>query len=424
MKTPTAILAGVLLISLGCRASDQEHDTQPHPSDKTTVGETPKERKVLFWRAPMDPNFVSDQPGKSPMGMDLVPVYEDEAGTGEDGAIRIDPETIQNIGVKTTIIERMTLEREIRAVGRVAYDETKMRAISSKVRGWIERQHIDFTGQVVDRGAPLLEIYSPELVATQEEYLLALRYRQRMAESPVEAVAEGAGELVRAAEARLRYWDIGEPQILNLRESKKAQKTMTLHAPFSGVVVKKKVLEGGFVQPGQTLYELADLSTVWIYADIYEYEIPWIAEGLPAEITLSHRPGIIYEGRVAYVYPYLKDSTRTLQVRIELSNTPDFDLKPDMWANVMIRSEASRNALAVPIQAVIRTGKRDIVLIAKDGGRFAPREVRLGAETGENFEILDGVEEGERVVVSAQFLINSESNLRSALGKMAGDHSN
>lgn len=376
-------------------------------------------KKILYWRSPMDPTFISKEPGKDPMGMELVPVYEGEEQAGPAGSVRIDPVTIQNIGVKTAVVERRQLQREIRTVGRITYDETRVRSISPKIGGWVERQYVNFTGQVVDKGAPLLEIYSPELVSTQEEYLLALRYQRRLLHSDIADAVAGSKSLVRAAETRLRYWDITPAQIRALRERGHLTRTMILHAPFRGIILAKHVLEGGYVRPGQTLYQIADLSTVWVYADVYEYEVPWLQPGAEATMTLAYQPGKIYRGRIVYVYPYLKNETRTLQVRMEFPNTHNFDLKPDMWADVTLRSRP-HEGLAVPIQAVIRTGKRDIVLVALEKGRFVPREVKLGAEAGDSFEVLEGLHAGERVVTSAQFLINSESSLQAAISKMIG----
>ena len=419
MKTRHLILAAVLALPAGGVIAPGAGDSAAEEAN-ASLGKT--ERKVLFWKSPMDPNFVSKSPGKDPMGMDLVPVYEGEAAAGPPGTVKIDPVTIQNIGVKTAVVERKDLSRTVRTVGRIGYDETRVRTVSPKIGGWVERQYVNFTGQVVDRGERLLEIYSPELVSTQEEYLLALRYSERLAKSPLGEDDTGRDGLVASTEARLRYWDITEQQIRALRESGKITRTMALHAPFRGIVLKRHVLEGGSVNPGQPLYEIADISTVWVYADVYEYEAPWIRPGQAAAMRVAYRPGEEYRGRVVYVYPYLENKTRTLKVRMEFPNTKDFDLKPDMWADVELDSSAARRALAVPIQSVIRTGKRDVVLLALGEGRFAPREVRLGAQAGDEFEVLAGLEEGQRIVTSSQFLINSESSLQSALQKMlAGD---
>jgi len=417
MSKTITLLALALLAALwlACSEGSPGSGSQPEGAAPTSA-----ERKVLYWKSPMDPTFISKSPGKDSMGMDLVPVYEGEEPAGPPGTVRIDPATIQNIGVTTTVVERKRLARDIRTVGRIGYDETKVRRIAPKIGGWIEEQHVNFPGQVVRSGEPLLEIYSPELVATQEEYLVALRYQDRLHESTLHDAMAGANDLVRAAEVRLRYWDISDRQIEALRERGQITRTMVLHAPFRGIVVERMIPEGGFLQPGQTVYAIADISTIWVYADVYEYEAPWLHVGQEATMTLAYQPGVTHRGKVAYVYPTVDNKTRTLEVRMEFPNTSAFDLKPDMWANVVIRSEVAREGLAVPIQAVIRTGQRDVALVALEGGRFEPRDLRLGAQAGDDFEVLEGLSEGDRVVTSAQFLINSESNLQSAVRKMMG----
>ena len=413
MKRRTILAVAALLAPLLLSCS------KGSPSSGSGTGDAgPSERRVLYWRSPMDPTFVSKHPGKDSMGMDFVPVYEGEEPEGPPGTVRIDPATIQNIGVTTAVVLRKPLTRDIRTVGRVGYDEAKIRRIAPKIGGWIEAQHVNFAGQMVRRGEALLDIYSPELVATQEQYLVALRYQDRLRESTLDDAVTGAGDLVRATEMRLRYWNISESQIAALRDRGEITRTMVLHSPFRGVVVERNVPEGGYVQPGQTVYAIADLSTVWVYANVYEYEAPWLRVGQPATITLAYQPGVTYRGTVAYVYPTLDKKTRTIEVRVEVPNTPELDLKPDMWTNVLLHSDVTRDGLAAPIQAVIRTGRRDVVFVALDGGRFEPREVRLGAQAGDEFEVLEGLEAGDRIVTSAQFLINSESNLQSAVRKM------
>ena len=375
-------------------------------------------RKILYWKSPMDPSFIAKAPGKDSMGMDLVPVYEGDEPAGAPGTVRIDPATIQNIGVKTARVERKALQREIRTIGRIGYDERLVRWISPKIGGWIERQNVNFPGQMVKRGERLLEIYSPELVSTQEEYLVALRYRNRLADSSLPSAIESSERLVRDVEARLAFWNIRPAQITALRERGQITRTMSLHAPFDGIVTEKRVPEGGYIQPGQAVYGIADISKLWVYADVYEYEAPWIHEGQQATMTLAYDPSVRHDGHVTFVYPYLKNKTRTLQVRIEIENTADFALKPDMWANVTLHSRTFEDSLTIPVQAVIRTGRQDVVLIALEGGRFEPRDVQLGVHAGDEFQVLEGLAEGERVVTSAQFLINSESNLQAAIAKM------
>lgn len=418
------IVAGTALVTLVAAGTAAYflgylHPVRPEAGKEKVAKQMEQEKKkVLYWRSPMDPSEIHDKPGKDRMGMDLVPVYEGEEAAGPPGTVKIDPVTVQNMGVKTTIVTRKQLSREIRTVGRVAYNEKKMRQISLKIGGWVERQYVNFVGQEVAKGEPLLEIYSPELVSTQEEYLLALRYKDRLKESPRPEVAGGSDSLLKSVETRLRYWDITDSQIKALRERGAITRTMVLHAPFRGIITERNLLEGGNAQPGQNLYTIVDLSTVWVHADIYEYEVPWLKSGQEAEMTLSYQPGVTYRGRIVYLYPYLKNMTRTLQVRMEFPNSKDFKLKPEMWANITFRSAVAREGLAVPVQSVIRTGTKDIAMVALEGGRFEPRVVRLGPQAGDEFQVLDGLREGERVVTSAQFLINSESNLQAAIGKM------
>jgi len=395
------------------------HPTLQGDGGTPAVSRPAKEKKkILYWRAPMNPTEVYNHPGKSRMGMELVPVYEGEEGAELSGTIRINPTTIQNIGVKTITVQRKPLSREIRTVGRITYDEKKVRQISFKVGGWVEHQYVNFEGQEVQKGEPLLEIYSPDLVSTQEEYLLALHNRDLLKGSSDPTIARGAEDLLRSTETRLRYWDISDAQIKALRERGTITRNMILHAPFRGIITERKVLEGGYAQPGQFVYRIADISTVWVQAEIYEYEAPWLKVMQKADMTLSYEPGVVYHGRITFIYPYVKNMTRTIQVRMEFPNSKDFKLKPDMWAKIILYSAVAREGLAVPIQSVIRTGTKDIVLVALPEGRFAPREVQLGPQAGDEFQVLSGLEEGEQVVTSAQFLINSESNLQAAISKM------
>ncbi len=421
MKGPDSIgsdlvvaLALILaLVSLGgCRG---EKPTAAPPEETATA----PNGKVLYWKSPMVPGYRADKPGKDSMGMDLVPVYEEEAApAGPLGSITISPQTVQQIGVKTVVVRRQILERDVRTVGRIDYDEELVREVAPKIGGWVERQYVNFPGQLVRKGEPLGEIYSPELVATEQEYLNALKYQGTLKNSPLEDATAGAQSLVRAVETRLRYWDITEAQIRALRERGRITRTMVLHAPFTGIVVKKNVFEGGYVNAGESMYRLADISKVWVYADIYEYEAPWLRLAQQATMTLSYEPGVLHSGRVIYVYPYLKEKTRTLEVRMEFRNDRSFELKPGMWADVTLKSAIAREGIAVPVQAVIRTGTRDVALVALGGGRFAPRELKLGAQAGDQFEVLSGLKEGDQVVTSAQFLIDSESSLQAAISKM------
>ncbi len=389
--------------------------------DKSTMAEERDgsengEKKILYWQAPMDPTFISEKPGKSPMGMDLIPVYEGDETT--EGGIKIDPVTVQNIGVKTELAKKIHLKKEIRTIGRVDYDERKITDVTTKIEGWIEKLNVNFTGQEVREGQSLIEIYSPELVSTQEEYLLALKYKGTLQESSSPEILKGSESLLESTRRRLRLWDISEAQIKKLAETGQVQKRMVINSLSRGVVIDKMAVEGMYVKNGMPLYRLADISTIWVYTDIYEYELPWIKLGQKAVMTLSYIPGKKFTGKVTYIYPYLEEKTRTVKVRLEFSN-PRWELKPGMYADVVIESDLGREAVAVPSYAVIRSGKRNIVVLNKGNGLFDPREVTVGVEVADNFiEIIDGVKEGDEIVTSSHFLIDSESNLNEAIQKM------
>ena len=381
-------------------------------------GPCPGGAEPSYWKAPMDPTYVRDEPGKSPMGMDLVPVCPGEGAALGGSGVRIDPGLVQNMGVRTAAADRRELARKVRTLGRVAYDERRVDHVHTKVQGWIERLSVEYEGELVERGQPLLQIYSPELVSTQEELLLAARYRDSTRESPFEDVSQGGEDLFQATRRRLELWDVSKRDIERLLESGKVRKNLTLYAPTGGVVTHLMAREGMEVGPNDNLYTIADLSHVWLYADVYEYELPWVREGQRAAIDLSYLPGRSFEGTVTYVYPFLDPKTRTARVRIELEN-PDLTLKPEMFANVTIETETRPDVLAIPEEAVIRSGKRSLAVVALGEGRFEPREVTLGIDSGDGWiEVLEGIAEGDRVVTSGQFLIDSESKLQEAVQKM------
>lgn len=374
------------------------------------------ERKIKYWVAPMDPTFIRDEPGQSPMGMDLVPVYEDEAVTGS--IISIDPVTSQNMGVRTTQVVKKDLSRTVRTVGLVAYEEPKQFSVNSKVDGWVERLYINETGQFVKKGSALLEIYSPELVSAQEEFLLARNNSQSLAQSPFPSIADGANRLLESSRRRLKLWDISERQIKRLEESGEVAKTLTLYAPYDGIVSMKMVREGQFIKRGMELLMLSDISKIWIYADIYEYEMAWVKLGQKAKIMLPYIGSDPIESEVSYIYPFVEPKTRTIKARFDIDN-PDFTLKPDMYVNVRLESEPVKDALAVPIEAVMNSGEKKLVFAALGDGRFEPRQIKVGMQDEEGYvQIIQGVLEGERVVTSAQFLFDSESRLREAIQKM------
>jgi len=389
------------------------------PLKEGTAGaaEKPKgERKIKYWVAPMDPTYIRDEPGKSPMGMDLVPVYEDEAPAG--AVIAIDPVVQQNMGVRTATVARRTLHRTIRTVGLVGYDEPRVYSVNAKVDGWIERLHVDETGQVVKKGQPLLEIYSPRLVSAQEEYLLALRNRATLKESAFPQIAEGADRLLESSRKRLKYFDISARQIADLEKSGTVRKTMTLYAPYKGIVTGKMAFEGQFIKAGMELFKISDISKVWVYADIYEYELPWVKVGQEAEVRLPFAGSKTITAKITYLYPYVEPKTRTVKARLEFAN-PGFELKPDMYVNVRIKGSEVSDVLSVPAEAVINSGEKRIAFIALGGGKFEPRQVKVGLQDEEGYlQIAQGLFEGERVVTSAQFMFDSESKLREAIQKM------
>ncbi len=374
------------------------------------------ERKILYWQAPMNPTEIYDKPGKSKMGMDLIPVYDDEVSSGS--SIKIDPTTVQNMGVRMAFIERRDFSRVIRTMGKIGYNEENIYAVSTRISGWIEKLIVNYTGEEVRKGQKLLEIYSPELVTTQQEYLLALNNKKQVGDSRFASIRDGAESLVRASRQRLEYWDIPESAIRELEQSGKVRKTLALEAPHSGVIIKKNADEGQHVKAGMTLYHIADLSTIWVDVSIYDNEAPWVKVGSKAEMELSYLPGKTFEGRVSYIYPYLDEKARDLKVRLEFKN-PGLELKPGMYANINIQTPPIHDALVVPSEAVIRSGLRNMVFISRDKGRFEPREVILGEESEDGkVRIKSGVLEGEKIVISAQFLMDSESRLQEAIQKM------
>jgi Cu(I)/Ag(I) efflux system membrane fusion protein/cobalt-zinc-cadmium efflux system membrane fusion protein len=373
------------------------------------------ERRVRHWISPMDPTYVREEPGKDYMGHDLVPVYENGGGGSE---ITIDPVTMQNMGIRTAPVTRQDLHREVRTVGRIGFEESKQYMVNSKIGGWIERLYVNQTGQLVKKGQPLLEIYSPELVAAQQEYLLALGHRDELKKSSFAEIGAGGDRLVEAARQRLRYWDISAKQIKQLEQSGRVRKTMTLYSPFNGIVMEKKVLEGMNVMPGMELMQISDISRVWVYADIYEYELPWVKQGQQAIVEFPHAANKTMKGKVAYVYPTVEPMTRTVQARIELPN-PGLELKPEMFVNVRLQTEPITDALTIPIDAVLNSGTGQHVFVALGDGKFEPRTVTTGLQGSDGrVQVLSGLKDGEKVVTAAQFLLDSESKLREAIQKM------
>ena len=408
---PLIILALTGFTVGGYLAGRHMHD---FPSEKATVAENDEAHQ---WTCSMHPFIIRDQPGLCPIcAMDLVPIQK--GGSGEGSGISIDPATSQNMGVRIASVARQDISRSIKTVGTVTADESRQSSINSKVEGWIEKLYVDQTGKPVAKGAPLLEIYSPDLVSAQQEYLLALRNSERLAENPYPEIAAGAQRLRDAARTRLKYWDISERQIRVLEQSGEPRKSLTLYSPSNGIVMMKNALPGMRVMPGEELLQITDLSRIWVDVQLYEYQLAAVQVGQVAEIILPYSTGKVLRGKLAYIYPTLSAETRTARARIELAN-PGLELKPEMYVDVRIDGARRPAALVIPTEAILDSGTQQTVFVALGEGRFEPRIVRTGVkDDGGNIEILDGLQEGEQVVISAQFMLDSESRLREALQKM------
>lgn len=373
------------------------------PADAVAQEANEKERKVKHWVAPMDPTFVSDKPGKSPMGMDLVPVYEESGG---GSTITIDPTVVQNMGVRIKRVNKGTIFRHIRTVGTVDIAENQLSVVNLRYSGWIERIYVDETGVLVKKGRALFDIYSPELVSAQEEYLVALRG------------ADPESPLVKSARRRLEFWDLSSSQIQRIGEQGKAVRTISVVAPQTGYVLHKNVVQGARVKAGADLYRIGNLSKIWVNAEVYEFDSPWVQLGQRASMELSFQQGQSYEGKVAYIHPTLNTKSRTLRVRLEFDN-PGLALKPGMFATVQIEAQGKSDVLVVPTEAIIHSGTRQLVFVAIELGRYEVRELSTGI-VGDRYvtEVLSGLTEGERVVISGQFLLDSESQLQEAVEKL------
>ncbi len=415
MSRATPILLALALVAgaAGGYWWAARQEAPPPPAAGGAAGE----RKPLYYRHPMNPAITSPVPAKDEMGMDYIPVYAEDEPEEVPGTVRIDPVVMQSIGVRTARAERRSLSRAVHAVGRVDYDEERLARLHPKTEGWVEELFVDKTGEPVRRDAILLGIYSPQLVTAQQEYLLALDNLQALARSPYPDIRHGAEALVESARTRLEMLDVPEHQIRELERTREVKKVLHIHSPFDGIVVKVGVRDGQYVTPRTELYRLADIRRVWVYVDVYENELPWIRVGDPAEMRLKGIPGRVFRGKVRYVYPFADERTRTVQVRLAFDN-PDLLLRPGMFAEVTLRPDRRVDAVAVPEQAVVRTGTRSLVFVVRGPGRFEPREVKTGVVSGGWVQILRGLEAGEEVVTSATFLIDSESSIREAAAKM------
>lgn len=373
-------------------------------------------KKLLYYRNPMGLPDTSPTPKKDPMGMDYVPVYE--GGADEDTALpnqlKISAEKIQKLGVRTELAELRSLDRAVRAAGRVEPDERRSFMVAPKFEGYVERLHVNVTGQPVTKGQPLFEVYSPELVSVQREYAIAAQgvVSLKGADSPAQL---GMARLVESSLQRLKNWDISEEQIKALVASGETKRSMTFRSPASGIVTEKKAVQGMRFMPGEVLYQVSDLSAVWVVADVFEQDIGLVKTGAKARIRINAYPDKEFTGTVTYVYPTLKPETRTVPVRVELVN-PGLLLKPAMFAQVELAVGAKTKVVTVPLSAVIDSGTRQMVLLSLGEGRFEPREVKLGSRSDSHVEVLEGVKAGDSVVSSANFLIDAESNLKAAVG--------
>ena len=392
----------------------------PGDADPGT-GAASGEREVLYWRAPMDPNYTSDRPGKSPMGMDLVPVYVDESGT--DGAVRVSQAFLQNFAVRTAMVHRGTLPVSIRTVGILAHNEERVVSVQTKYEGWIERASVNNVGETVERGDVLFEIYSPQLVTTQREFLGAMEYVGRLREGDAypEAI-ERAQSLLEAARERLLYWDMTEEQIDALAESEDVARTVTVFAPATGFIVDKMgdSMEGMKLSPGMTVLKIADHSTLWAETEFYEDDLRHVRQGQAVTIEADAFPGREWRGRILFFRPAVNPQTRTLTAFVEVAN-PALLLRPMMYVNVAVRTRGAADVVMAPAEAVLHSGTRAVVIVARGGGVFEPREVELGTESEGMVEIASGLGAGETVVVSSQFLIDSDANLRAAISQLLGD---
>ncbi len=332
------------------------------------------------------------------------------------GTVILDAATQQKIGVTYATVRRARLERTIDTVGLVQMDDEKISRVHVKVAGWINKVDLDYVGKLVKKGQPLFTLYSPDLVSTEEEYLIARKGQEYLSKTPYTDVSSGADSLLSATRDRLRLWDISDAQIHNLESSGKAQRDMTLYSPIDGFVMSRNAYEQTYVTPETDLYDIADLSTIWVYVDIFEYEAPFVHVGQSAQMQLSYQPGRTWHGKVTYVYPTLDPKTRTIKVRLEFPN-PGYELKPDMYADVQLKVDYGAETL-VPSEAVLNSGTRQVVFIAKPNGYFEPRDIKIGDQFDGQTVVLAGLQPGEKIVASGNFLIDSESRLGAAMQQM------
>jgi Cu(I)/Ag(I) efflux system membrane fusion protein/cobalt-zinc-cadmium efflux system membrane fusion protein len=393
-----AVFIATCFLSIAC---GQDNGSAPANTPNAT-------ESVQLYTCGMHPDVIQEGPGTCPIcGMDLTPLHEHETpGASAPGEISIDAVVVQNMGVRVEPARRQTVFRHVRSIGEVEVGEDQVSVVNLRFSGWVERIHVDKTGDPVDEGQRLFDIYSPDLVAAQEEYLLALR-----TQGP-------ESELVRSARRKFDLWDIAAEEIAAIAKSREVRRTLAIRSPSTGFVLDKNVMEGARVMAGEDLYRIGDLRHIWVTAEIYEFDAPWVEVGQPAQMELSHEEGKLYEGKVAYIYPSLNELTRTLGVRLEFEN-PDIRLKPGMFATVYIQHRRLDDVLAIPTEAILDSGRRKLVFVSAGDGRFEPREIVTGLVGDRHVtQVISGLEEGEEIVVSGQFLLDSESQLQEAMRKM------
>jgi Cu(I)/Ag(I) efflux system membrane fusion protein len=423
------ILGAALLLGVGLAGYWLGTRTSTAPMPATASVPAKAEPKILYYRNPMGLSDTSPVPKKDAMGMDYVPVFEggEEAGGAKQtmgtGQIVLGIDKVQKLGVKSEVAALRMLDRTVRAVGKIEIDERRAYTIAPKFEGWVERLYVNTSGQAVSKGQPLFDVYSPELISALREYALAAQGESSLKDAGNDAKAS-MSQLAAASLARLKNWGIADEQIREFSQNKNQpqdKRSLTFYAPVSGVVVDKKAVQGMRFMPGEVLYQIADLSSVWVIAEVAEQDIGLVKTGSVAQISIAAYPERHFNGRVDFIYPTLDAATRTVQVRVELAN-PDRLLKPAMFANVELPVSNRGKVLTVPVSAVIDSGTRKIVLVRLAEGRFEPRTVKLGSRGENHVEVLEGLAEGEQVVTSANFLIDAESNLKAALSGMGSDN--
>lgn len=423
-KISMLIIGGVAIIFVGATGYWLGMRTSTAPMPASTSMTSKAEPKILYYRNPMGLPDTSPVPKKDAMGMDYVPVFEGEESGNDGKQIVIGIEKMQKLGVKSEAATLRMLDRTVRALGKIEVDERRTYTIAPKFEGWVERLYVNTSGQAVSKGQPLFEVYSPELISALREYALAAQGEASLKDAGDEA-KNSMSQLATASRARLKNWGVADEQIREFTNaplaSDRDKRNLTFYAPISGIVLEKKAVQGMRFMPGEVLYQIADLSSVWVMAEVAEQDIGLVKAGSIAQVNIAAYPDKHFAGKVDFIYPILDTATRTVQVRVELANLNGL-LKPAMFANVELAVSHGGKVLAVPVSAVIDSGTRKVVLVQLAEGHFEPRTVKLGGRSENYVEVLEGIAEGEQVVTSANFLIDAESNLKAALSGMGGDN--